>query len=579
MDGHNEDPTLLAQSLYPNGIHFQTEQQYQQHFTPIREKRTKGVKLQSKNPSTKDLSTSPTTPRTAETIFRALATNFVMDMKHAGLTIDWNKSRRQHWWTKVSSDKTKLLHTTFKPNSRIQFYCTQCMQAGRLGLVANCIFIYKPRNLDSPSTQPQVSPPCLQDHFLHVEEIYYHCTQCDQVGGTDAYLMYQSTKHVILPAANSWVFSQAYAKMVEEIEAHPKAGYEFSKNLSSHEISEIRRAWPWLNPCPNHKWNSFGESINFNCSDYKYDDRSYLLLPGNPLHEVLTWQDHRKCMARLLFVIVCQLGIEEEISPFLFDSEKFLKMWNRLQRKRYLGLWSRNKEEKAHLKLKELSALFGGNERVICGFDKVHQWCHIDGGEDMNPLPDGFFRPASLIVPLCKEGRQIYIRTPDQVIDVPLGKMLIFACDLPHGGVTTRLQSGPQRVAIHGHIDSSYLTRGSGLLDLSSKSRDYYIARQHLMLYDIKDHMDHIIEIGNLLQTKMGDFFDARRKQLQQLQHIRNLDPGLREKVTTFLEFASSGSCGTANRYEFEANSFDETKQKSSPKRRRKSTNQANAHS
>ena len=62
-------------------------------------------------------------------------------------------------------------------------------------------------------------------------------------------------------------------------------------------------------------------------SVYNYDDRSQLLLPGNPVDQI-TATEHYTSMARLMYRIVAVLGIQEEFSPYLFDEEAMLKVWD-----------------------------------------------------------------------------------------------------------------------------------------------------------------------------------------------------------------------------------------------------------
>ena len=147
--------------------------------------------------------------------------------------------------------------------------------------------------------------------------------------------------------------------------------------------------------------------------------------------------------------------------------------------------------------LKEISLLTGGNEREVCGDYVVHQYCHVDGKVD--GLPSGHFLPGSFLVPLSEAGRSIYVRSPKtSTIHIPFGKILLFRADLPHGGITTRLspnEKSPSQMwpAIHGHLDSRYVTRQAGLLE-NYQDGQYYFAREHLLLHDLGNHVKVVVD-------------------------------------------------------------------------------------
>ena len=94
--------------------------------------------------------------------------------------------------------------------------------------------------------------------------------------------------------------------------------------------------------------------------------------------------------------------------------------------------------------------------------------------------------------------------------------MILFAANLPHGGVTTRLANGTQRVAIHGHLDSKFVRRKGGLLDLA-RIGDNYVAEQHLMLYNIGDHVQHLFEIHELFLKRCREFHRKRENELDDI--------------------------------------------------------------
>lgn len=504
MDGHNRHPCSLANALYPEPIILLSEAEYANCTVIPGDRREKS----STGPVAAEL-----LEKTAKSIFKALGNKFVLEMEHAGLQLVWNKTKRHHWYRGLEPSP-RIHEARFARGARIQFYCVECVESGRCGLVANGRFHMK-----------GASESCdIRDYSLEIEEIYYHCSECSAFGSRTSFNReYERSGHVIIPGGIDWVLGQRYKDVVQVIEDWPKAGYFFSPDLSKEEKGKILRQWPNLEPSKPevaNKWLSCGELINFNCPEYRYDDRAYLLLPGTPLGEVLKPGDHFMSMARLLYVIVCRMGIESEVSPFLFDESKFCKMWagsnpETKQYKNYRGLFKDN--DAAHISMKEISALFGGNEREICGPDVVHQYCHVDGMENIS-LPDNGngFIPCSLILPLSPDGRKIYIRNPSQTVNIPFGSMILFAANLPHGGVTTRLANGTQRVAIHGHLDSKWVGRKGGLLDLA-RIGDNYVAEQHLMLYNIGDHMQHLFEIHELFLKRCREFHRKRENELDDI--------------------------------------------------------------
>ncbi|CAJ1967512.1 unnamed protein product [Cylindrotheca closterium] len=203
-------------------------------------------------------------------------------------------------------------------------------------------------------------------------------------------------------------------------------------------------------------------------------------------------------------------------SPFALDLEKMKEMWQyslmgEKKKKNFLGMYTENKS--FDVQLKEAAALFGGNEREVCGPEPIHQFCHVDhaGAIDMvhKDKEKYSFVPGSVIVPLEKEGREIYIRTLEHRVLIPNGDILIFRGDLPHGGITSRVSGSPQKVALHAHLDSKSVDRTQQLIGLSS-GVDHYLPQEHLMLHDVDQTIHSFLESHRSLNSKMGDFFCRR---------------------------------------------------------------------
>ena len=393
LNGHNENPSTLARALYPEPLKLQSETEYSSYTTT-------GLR-QEDAPHDADTTAVLPLPRehkTSKGVFKALASKFVSDMEEAGLQLMWNKTKRPHWYKRLQETSPRIHEARFASGARIQFYCVACVEAKECGLVANGRFLARGECAPGYTN--------IDDYAMEIEEIYYHSSEC-RATHTSLRRVYDRVGHALIPAGIDWVLGNRYTDLVQVIEDWPKAGCFFNPGLTKEEKDNILDKWPSLRPLEPEAakdWLSCGELINFNCPEYMYDDRAYLLLPGHPLGKVLSPSDHYMSMARLLYVIVCRMGIETDVSPFLFDEAQYCNLWSRSnpetkQYKNYRNLYKKNKD--SHLSIKEISALFGGNEREICGQELVHQYCHVDGGETIS-LPSDCttgFLPGSFILP------------------------------------------------------------------------------------------------------------------------------------------------------------------------------------
>ena len=355
------------------------------------------------------------------------------------------------------------------------------MKQRKIGLVANCRFI----NVIGPQT-------LLGQCGMQVTELYYHSSACDSAKPTEAYSEYIDRGYVQLPFSNEWLLGERYSSLVQHVKEREPVDFYFSADLDTNQKLLLKQKYPGFNNQQKSKkksWKPLGELINFGDPEYKYDDRSYLLLPGYPANNLLPWKIHQMSMGRLLFYIVSKLGIVEEVAPFTIDEQKFVTMYKQKKRD-YNHLSKRNEDH--HLMLNEISLLTGGNEREVCGDYVVHQFCHVDG--KVQGLPNGKFLPGSVFLPLSEEGRSIYIRSPaTSTIHIPFGKILLFRADLPHGGVTTRFSGGKMWPAIHGHFDSKHVKREAGLLE-NYQNGQYYFAKEHLLLHDVGNHLKIVLD-------------------------------------------------------------------------------------
>lgn len=511
MDEHNESPEKLACSIFPNPLRFKDKEHYELFAYEPKEYKKLGSLAIEKS-------------RKAEvaTIIRSLANMFIQQMKQIGLELDWIKSKRTEPWVDYLKDDDGIPDREMTPQRwntgcTINFFCQHCIARGQLGLVA----IGKASKKGKDDLDFSI-------HSLKILELYYHSVECGNTK-TQKLIEYEARRSTVFPIPFAWVFGNRYRELKKQIDNHPKAGYYFDPDLSKPEIQKLKRQIKFgkekairsnperhcLRPF-DYAWTSLGEPINRNQATYLYDDRSYCLLPGKPL-ENLKANDHHMSMSRLMYFLVCRLGIETDASPFSLDREKVKQRWknnNKSALPSQLELYSRNST--FHLKMKEVSALFGGNERKICEKEPIHQFCHVDGVLEGGKMPEeDLFAPASFLVPLSEEGRSIYIGNKDTVIHVPIGSVLVFASDVLHGGLTRRFDEGRQQVAIHGHLDSRYIPREVGLLDISELG-DYYLPEQHLMLYPIEKHLQYILQSDARVKRMMQKVQQTRAEEMEE---------------------------------------------------------------
>jgi hypothetical protein len=234
-----------------------------------------------------------------------------------------------------------------------------------------------------------------------------------------------------------------------------------------------------------------GKHIDFGFGIYDYDDRCYELLPSTkyPIDEA----KHRAAMVRFAYKLCCDLNITSEFAPFLPDLTKLKDQFNN----KWHGIrdFSFKKNTEVHLFLQEISFLFGGHELRTTGKDPIHQVCHMDGEDhnhviDTNPQLQDKLRPGSFIIPLESE-RTIYHSTPATLLTVKKGHVLLFAGNLPHGGMTYR--DDAWFPAIHGHLDSTHHERTQGFFDLKV-SDGVYKPAEHQKLFVGVDFFEQFLE-------------------------------------------------------------------------------------
>jgi hypothetical protein len=443
----------------------------------------------------------------------------------------------------------KVAEARFKTNTRIQMYCTKCMAAGRYGLVANCRFIKKQkvdeqeetivekddgktveatRKSPKPASKPTKSAskrkvansvletvggadgdgdgggnnsiasvkkekediiPDLHLYTMRVEELYYHSLECSDQRPNSTLDLYHNNSLVVFKIPIDWIFGDTYKALVNRCERAEKITPFFHGDIDKQVKKDLLEDLDNKPSTKKKKFKPFGELINNNDVSYDMDDRQYLLLPSVESEDggTLDKLKHTSSMARLIYYLVTQLGIEKEFSPFLLDLDEARRRWHAEKRmsagKSLMNIWKTNP---AHvLYLREISLLFGGNEWRICGEQLIHQWLHTDGNFQgrLNSLSPSQFVPGSLVVPLTDKGRTIYQFTPSKTHHVDMWEALLFRGDMLHGGVTRRDEL-TMDCAIHAHIDRKDVKRDQALLDLQADGNYHYLPNEHLRFYN-----------------------------------------------------------------------------------------------
>jgi hypothetical protein len=499
-----------------------------------------------------------------EVAFRALTNKLVHEMAAVGLSLEWNKTKKHHWVSSFRTQEKKepkLIEARFKVGGRVQLYCTKCLAMNRLGLVVNIKFEHRARTTgteekaskkkaskkkeddESNTTFPQEQPddaveqavaapapvpapndddamdidkssqseehlkpivdddPIWKTACLRVEELYYHSSKCD-CPVNSSLRAYHHNEFVDFQIPFDWVFGSTYNAAIARMNEHPIAGAHWQAGLDKKTRDKVKDDYDGttIKRSKTQKWQPLGELINFGEPDYDFDDRFYLLLPGIEVKEELNPQDHKKAMARLIYVIVAQLGAVEDFSPFMLDLAKAELVWKHKARKTWLNLSKLNPHFR--LQVKEASLLGGGNERRIAGYDPIQQWLHRDGNSpDIKTIPSHKMVPASIFCPLEQYGREIYRYAPDIKHDVKLGNCMVFRADMIHGGTTER-NRGNLSLALHAHIDAKEIPREQALLQLH-EGMYFYLPKEHINLYSTETVATYFME----QEQKMGDLF------------------------------------------------------------------------
>jgi hypothetical protein len=252
---------------------------------------------------------------------------------------------------------------------------------------------------------------------LTIEEVYYH--HCARVHPHSAKGEYIHNGRSLQIIQQDRLFADAYAEAVAKIITFkPPPSFLDKKlvdSLSQAEVAQLvadveeKRGYVPLHEAllgmiPEQPP---GVIINFGEASYDYDNRFYLGLPTVSKEYKVDDRKHLSAMSRLGYFIAVTFGATEEFSQFVFD---FDLMNSRLHETRVSWRNCFKQNPKYHLQLKDISLLFGGQEKRI-RVDPIQQFPHTDVATTIEMGENQMLKnlpPGSVVVPLEKE-RSIYI--------------------------------------------------------------------------------------------------------------------------------------------------------------------------
>ncbi|CAB9498553.1 hypothetical protein SEMRO_40_G024820.1 [Seminavis robusta] len=262
--------------------------------------------------------------------------------------------------------------------------------------------------------------------------------------------------------------------------------------------------------------------INVGDLNHQSDDRQYLPLhpststtgskmsiPKNLVKDHCSDDSFSAFLARVFFLICISFGIEKEMCPFLIQLPTVQETNDSLLKRGNIGTKQRNlrsmrwiPNQNWHMYVDEETLLAAGaqpklspqpnhSSTNLLSNKPSHQIVHYDAPnlrEAMNDPNHELYQnqenaltlPGSVIIPILQDqSRRIYIRGPNNSLDIQYNKALFFDGALYHGGwtykwdevVVTDAGGGTMRrmwkPAYHAHIESIYLQREKQYLGLA----------------------------------------------------------------------------------------------------------------
>lgn len=358
-----------------------------------------------------------------------------------------------------------------------------------------------------------------------VLSLYPHCQQCTTP--------FQNRRNVIMDMETPGCGGSGYLKL-----PFPTNDLLFQQSQLHYGDQELDpKSWsqsdsmPW---CPyeglvkllheegihgEHGGTKIDNDTNDFKGDYPYDERYYWKLDNSANISPKCNMDREQYDARhniLQLRISLWFANNMNVPTELFGTFPSVEGFNK-DPKTTIGNYNSDlfgKRNERHLTNVVPTMLFGGKERDWSEFEcdqVIHKdFCNTTDGHSVseNPRLKGFGKPGSLIIPVSKAGRRVWI--DGKYIGVPFGQALFFVGDCPHAGVSVPAKLYVDKEcqpALHSYIVS---TRHQVQIDEFELDLDQIALYQPMLFYMLapKYAREKCEELGDKVVTG----FDAARR-------------------------------------------------------------------
>ena len=530
LEYKNLSPVRLAQALFPLPV----QCPHDWFVAEIAKKHAQAQKRENKKkaPDRQANNEPPTVPEyVLQTSWRGAAEEICNQfIKNYSLQCSFSCSD----WVTTSFNQTKQGIQKFKKvygqqwgeNFKVPFFCSTCKAEGKYSLVAlgvttGCHKIVSSSTDSIPAT-----------HGVEVSQVYFHDSNCSGSSSSPSTLWYQTSKYCVVPFDFQAIIGHTYSKAVSKLQGFPVEPPYFDPQMSE----EKRLLWtekfggsgrPWKDKATkaeNHEgYPQPGALINFGDADYDHDDRMYCYVPSEEWE--INGEEHKSSMLRWVYHLTAHFSLSKQMAPYVLDHPNIQQQMD--NKGTNLTSYVPMVNPDCHLRPTEVSLLFGGHEQRVHGNDPIHQMRHRDGDTEKDPFGDNealnnLFFPFSFIIPL-EDKRDLYIGTPATTISTPKGFYIIFRGDVPHGGMTYR--GTEWHPCVHGHMDSDFHTRASGLFNYCSEHDGYLPVEHMLLMHNTNNMCEH--------------FLDIERQYKSLLKLVCNMTPWLTERMAEKDELAA----------------------------------------
>ncbi|KAK1734890.1 hypothetical protein QTG54_014350 [Skeletonema marinoi] len=252
------------------------------------------------------------------------------------------------------------------------------------------------------------------------------------------------------------------------------------------------------------------------------------------LDEMSFIEAHHNLQVRLLLYIANTFNIPDEI--FLMETHDNLRKMQAKKTDLNVGYSLSNTDSACHLSLTGESIVHGGFQTP--GFERdhpkpIHQIPHQDIGEasvngknysvSQNPWLKKLFKPSSIFIPICEQGRKIVFFPPlgtllgqqcdPTVVTVKKGQLLIFEGDVVHGGFTYARPNDdneplPLYPSLHCVLQSSLHKRDLESFDISEQHvlhmNDFHCYIKDLDPAVVQRELDRALSERDRLKKRIG---------------------------------------------------------------------------